>query len=155
MISIIIPAKELEDYLFKSLRNYSKCFTFDYEIIIVFDIYSAKVYSKFISAFAKYETIHLLLNPSKGRINALNYGYSHAKGDIIKCIDADDILLVDYFNDLEVMSNYPVHCHNANLINSNGENVGTYNFDSNYLYKDYNYVLSNLKSQPRWVQRLQ
>ena len=49
------------------------------------------------------------------------------------------------------MERYPVHCHNANLINSNDEVVGTYNFDSNYLFKDYNYVLSNLKSQPRWI----
>lgn len=151
MISIIIPAKELEDYLFNSLYNYTMSFTFDYEIIIVFDIYSANVYSKFRLNFEKNDSIHFLLNPSNGRINALNYGYTHAKGDIIKCIDADDIILNDYFNNLEAMANYPVHCHNANLINSNDEIVGTYNFDSNFLFKDYNYVLSNLKSQPRWI----
>ena len=151
MISIIIPAKELEDYLFNSLYNYTMSFTFDYEIIIVFDIYSVNVYSKFKLNFEKNDSVYFLLNPSKGRINALNYGYAHAKGDIIKCIDADDIILNGYFNNLETMANYPVHCHNANLINSNDEIVGTYNFDSNFLFKDYNYVLSNLKSQPRWI----
>ena len=151
MISIIIPTKELENYLFNSLCNYTMSFTFDYEIIIVFDLYSDKIYRKFKSNFNKNNSIHFLLNPYKGRINALNYGYAHSKGDIIKCIDADDIILNDYFKNLKAMESYPVHCHNANLINSNDEVVGTYNFDSNYLFKDYNYVLSNLKSHPRWV----
>ena len=58
------------------------------------------MYEKFNKKFNKNEKILLLLSPVKGRINALNYGYTQSKGDIIKCIDADDTLLSSYFDKL-------------------------------------------------------
>ena len=151
MISLIIPSKKLDDYLLNSLSNYKKTFNFNYEIIVVHEKCTEEVYEKFSSNFKKDKSITFLLNPSKGRINALNFGYLNSKGDIIKCIDSDDIILKEYFENLEVMKNYPAHCHNANLIDNNNEIIGNYNFDSNFLFKNYDYVLTNLKSHPRWV----
>ena len=151
MISIIIPAKELNEYLFETACNYKLSIKCEYEIIIVYDINSGACYDKFVSRFDNDDSIILLLSPNKGRINALNWGFLHSKGDIIKCIDADDILLGEYFDKLEMMENYSAHCHNANLININNEIIGSYTFDSNILFKSYNYVLTNLKSPPRWV----
>ena len=110
-----------------------------------------KVYEKFNNNFNNNKKIILLLSPIKGRINALNYGYTQSKGDIIKCIDADDTLLSSYFDELEIMDNYSAHCHNASLIDGNNNVIGTYTFEKNILFKDYQYVLSNLKSPPRWV----
>ena len=151
MISLIIPAKELDECLFETVKNYSLTINYDYEIIIIYDITSKKVYEKFQKTFSKNKRIILLLSPITGRINALNYGYTHSKGDIIKCIDADDTLLSSYFDELEIMDNYSAHCHNASLIDGNNNVIGTYTFEKNILFKDYQYVLSNLKSPPRWV----
>ena len=109
------------------------------------------MYEKFNNNFNNNKKIILLLSPIKGRINALNYGYTQSKGDIIKCIDADDTLLSSYFDELEIMDNYSAHCHNASLIDGNNNVIGTYTFEKNILFKDYQYVLSNLKSPPRWV----
>ena len=109
------------------------------------------MYEKFNNNFNNNKKIILLLSPIKGRINALNYGYTQSKGDIIKCIDADDTLLSSYFDELEIMDNYSAHCHNASLIDGNNKVIGTYTFEKNILFKDYQYVLSNLKSPPRWV----
>ena len=97
MLSLIIPAKELDECLFETIYNYTLTINYDYEIIIVYDITDEKVYEKFNKNFNNSKKIILLLSPIKGRINALNYGYTHSKGDIIKCIDADDILLKTYF----------------------------------------------------------
>ena len=151
MLSLIIPAKELDECLFETIDNYTVTFNHDYEIIIVYDFTDKKVYEKFNNNFNNNKKIILLLSPIKGRINALNYGYTHSKGDIIKCIDADDILLSSYFDELEIMDNYSAHCHNASLIDGNNNVIGTYTFEKNILFKDYQYVLSNLKSPPRWV----
>ena len=151
MLSLIIPAKELDECLFETVKNYSLTINYDYEIIIIYDITSKKVYEKFQKTFSKNKRIILLLSPITGRINALNYGYTHSKGDIIKCIDADDTLLSSYFDELEIMDNYSAHCHNASLIDGNNSVIGTYTFEKNILFKDYQYVLSNLKSPPRWV----
>ena len=38
MLSLIIPTKELDDYLFETVCKYSLSFNNDYEIIIVFDV---------------------------------------------------------------------------------------------------------------------
>ena len=122
-----------------------------YEIIIVYDLTDDAMYSKFVNKFNDDDRVSILLSPIKGRINALNYGFIHSKGDIIKCIDADDILLKTYFDKLSFMANYSAHCHNASLIDENNNEIGTYTFEKNILFKDYQYVLSNLKSPPRWV----
>ena len=151
MLSLIIPAKELDESLFETIYNYTLTFDHDYEIIIVYDLTDEKVYEKFNNNFNNNKKIILLLTPIKGRINALNYGYTQSKGDIIKCIDADDTLLSSYFDELEVMDNFSAHCHNASLIDGNNNVFGTYTFEKNILFKDYQYVLSNLKSPPRWV----
>ena len=151
MLSLIIPAKELDECLFETIYNYSLTFNHDYEIIIVYDLTDEKVFGKFNKNFINNKKIKLLLSPTKGRINALNYGYTQSKGDIIKCIDADDTLLRSYFDELEIMANYSAHCHNASLIDVNNKVIGTYTFEKNILFKDYQYVLSNLKSPPRWV----
>ena len=151
MLSLIIPAKELDECLFETIYNYTLTFNYDYEIIIVYDFDDQKVNDKFNSNFKNNNNIRLLLSPIKGRINALNYGYAQSKGDIIKCIDADDTLLSSYFDELEMMDNYSAHCHNALLIDENNNLIGTYTFEKNILFKDYQYVLSNLKSPPRWV----
>ena len=151
MLSLIIPAKELDECLFETIYNYTLTFNHDYEIIIVYDLVDKKVNEKFNKKFNKNEKILLLLSPIKGRINALNYGYTQSKGDIIKCIDADDILLKTYFDKLSFMANYSAHCHNASLVDGNNNVIGAYTFEKNILFKDYQYVLSNLKSPPRWV----
>ena len=151
MLSLIIPAKELDECLFETIYNYTLTFNHNYEIIIVYDFTDKKVYEKFNKKFNNNKKIILLLSPIKGRINALNYGYTQSKGDLIKCIDADDTLLSSYFDELEVMDNYSAHCHNASLIDVNNIVIGTYTFEKNILFKDYQYVLSNLKSPPRWV----
>ena len=94
MLSLIIPAKKLDECLFETIYNYTLTFNHDYEIIIVYDFTDKKVYEKFNNNFNNNKKIILLLSPIKGRINALNYGYTQSKGDIIKCIDADDTLLM-------------------------------------------------------------
>ena len=151
MLSLIIPAKELDGYLFDTINNYTLTFDYEYEIIIVYDVADEAMYDKFVSKFNNDKRISLLMSPIEGRINALNYGYTNSKGDIIKCIDADDNLLVEYFEILEITENYSAHCHNADLININNESIGTYIFDSSILFNEYKYVLVNLKSPPRWV----
>ena len=151
MLSLIIPTKELDDYLFETVCKYSLSFNNDYEIIIVFDVNNDYQYKRFFDNFIGNIRIKLLHNPIKGRNNALNLGFTHSRGDIIKCIDADDTLLKSYFDELFILEKYPAHCHNATLVNENNIPIGSYTFDNNILIKDYKYVLSNLKSAPRWA----
>jgi glycosyltransferase involved in cell wall biosynthesis len=151
LLSIIIPAKILDSCLFETISKYTSNINYNHEIIVVYDYISDNCKNKQATLFKNNDSIKLLMSPLKGRINALNYGYSKSKGDIIKCIDADDILLNEYFDKLEIMEDYSAHCHNAKLVDDNSKIIGHYTFDNKILFNDYNYVLSNLKSPPRWV----
>jgi glycosyltransferase involved in cell wall biosynthesis len=151
VLSLIIPAKELDDYLFETVCKYKLNIDYDYEIIIVYDLTNKSLYNKFFNYFSKDKLIKLIFNPNKGRINALNLGFTHSKGNIIKCIDADDTLLDGFFEELVMMDKFPAHCHNAKLVNENNIPISSYTFDINILNKNYKFVLSNLKSAPRWV----
>ena len=51
MLSLIIPAKELDECLFEAIYNYTLTFNRDYEIIIVYDFTDKKVYEKFNNNF--------------------------------------------------------------------------------------------------------
>ena len=151
MLSLIIPVKELNNYLFNTICTYKYTINHEYEIIIIYDDISEYYKEKYTSYFRNDDTVILIENPLKGRINALNYGYAISKGSIIKCIDDDDILLEKYFDNLSFMKNYSAHCHNATLINDKNDVIGNYTFEKNILFKNYKYVLSNLKSPPRWI----
>ena len=151
MISFIIPTIELDDYLFETVSKYILGFKSDYEIIIAYDKKNKSQFKKFSESFSDNQRITVLHNPIKGRNNALNLGFKHSKGEIIKCIDSDDTLLVEFFDELSLMEKYPAHCHNATLVNEKNLPIGSYTFDNNILKKDYEFVLSNLKSAPRWV----
>ena len=98
MLSIVIPVKELNNYLFESLSHYEDNILYDYEIIVVYDSCTENILRKYNIKFNQNSSINILSNPSKGRINALNYGYTHTKADIIKCVDSDDTILNEFFN---------------------------------------------------------
>ena len=51
MLSLIIPAKELDECLFETIYNYTLTIYHDYEIIIVYDLTDDKVYEKFNKKF--------------------------------------------------------------------------------------------------------
>ena len=68
MISIIIPAKELNELLYKTVCNYKITILYEYEIIIVYDYTSDNIYNKFTERFKGDNSVILLSNKLKGRI---------------------------------------------------------------------------------------
>ena len=52
MLSLIIPAKELDDYLFETVCKYKLSIKYDYEIIIVYDINNESQNNKFTNYFS-------------------------------------------------------------------------------------------------------
>ena len=151
MLSLIIPTISLDDFLYDTVSKYKMIKNKNFEIIIVYDKKKIKQYEKFSNVVKGNPKLKLIQNTSRGRINALNLGYVNSVGDIIKCIDADDILLPQFFDELNQMAKYPAHCHNARLIDEYHKKVGSYTFEKSILFKNYEFVLSNLKSAPRWA----
>ena len=149
-LSFIIPAKKLDIYLFNhinSLLEYSGSF----EVIVVVDNLRPLSLKKKILSKIRGTKIRVLKNKKKGRISALNYGYSKCKGNIIKCIDSDDRLKDNFFKYICELKKYDAHCHNAIIGSINLTKLVNYTFNPFILSKSYMYLIENMVSSPRWT----
>ncbi len=150
MISFIMMSYNVEDFIEDAIVKLQKEKKINWELIIVDDFSTDNTF-KVAKGFADNdERIRLVRNLIKGKVTGTNYGYSLTTGDIIKCIDSDDVLLQDFFKYYDEMKNYDAHCHSA-FITDNKLNVqAVYNANPLLISKDYNFVLSNLLSFPKW-----
>ncbi len=148
-ISFIVPAKKLDIYLFDHIKVLLK-YDGNFEVLIIVDNLSPTYLKKKIFSKIRGTKVKIFKNKRKGRISALNYGYSKCKGKIIKCIDSDDRLMVSFFNHVKELKKYDAHCHNAIISNNNLNKLVTYIFNPFILKKNYKYLVENMISSPRW-----
>ena len=140
----------VEDFIEDAIVKLQKEKKINWELIIVDDFSTDNTFKVAKSFADNDERIRLVRNLIKGKVTGTNYGYSLTTGDIIKCIDSDDVLLQDFFKYYDEMKNYDAHCHSA-FITDNKLNVqAVYNANPLLISKDYNFVLSNLLSFPKW-----
>jgi glycosyltransferase involved in cell wall biosynthesis len=150
MISFIMMAYNVEHYIEDAILELQKENTISWELIIVNDFSTDNTFQKAKYFADKDNRVKLVNNITKGKVSGTNYGYSLTKGNIIKCIDSDDVLLKDFFKDYKNILNYDAHCHNA-FITDNKLNIqSVYNINPRFISKDYEFVLSNLISFPKW-----
>jgi glycosyltransferase involved in cell wall biosynthesis len=150
MISFIMMAKNVAEYIEESVAELQKENTIEWELIIVEDHSDDDTYSLVEVISKKDERIKLYRNPYKGKVLGTNFGYEQSSGNIIKCIDSDDILLVDFFSYIDEMQKYDAHFHSAKIVDENLKIMGTYHTNPLIISKSFEYVASNLLSVPKW-----
>ncbi len=150
MISFIMMAYNVENYIEEAILELQKETEVKWELIIVEDFSDDDTFEIAKRMADKDERIALVKNISKGKVIGTNYGYSLTKGDIIKCIDSDDILEQDFFREYNNMKNYDAHCHSAFIVNSKLNNLGIYNINPILINTSYNDVINNFISLPKW-----
>jgi len=150
MISFIMMAYNVEAYISDALVELQKEYDINWELIII-DDFSTDGTFEVAKKFSKKDfRIKLVKNKTKGKVTGTNYGYSLTKGDIIKCIDSDDVLLNGFFKEFSRLKNYDAHCHSAYITDEELNNKSVYNINPLMISQSYEYVLSNLTSFPKW-----
>lgn len=144
-------AYNVEEYIEEAILELQKENNIEWELIIVED-YSEDNTFELASKIANNDVrIKLVKNKSKGKVIGTNYGYSLTNGDIIKCIDSDDILKQDFFREYEKMKHYDSHCHSAFIVDNNLNILSTYNVNREFISTSYENVVNNLISLPKWT----
>lgn len=150
MISFIMMAYNVENYIGAAIEELQRENKIQWELIIIDDFSKDNTF-EIAKKFADNDNrIKLIKNISKGKVVGTNYGYTLTQGDIIKCIDSDDVLLKDFFKEYEKFENYDSHCHSAYITDENLHNKSVYNINPLLISENYTYVLSNLISFPKW-----
>lgn len=117
MVSIIIPAYNVEKYIYRAIESCIKQTFQDIEIIIVDDGSTDNTY-RVISEYAVLdERIHVFKQENKGVSSARNKGLKESKGEFVVFLDSDD--WVETIAVSELLKEYKrgfLACFNYNLM---------------------------------------
>ena len=151
MISFIMPAKNASLYVGQAVNSLRKTNYEDWELVVIDDHSVDDTYDILKRAEETDSRIKVFKNKGNGKVAGLNYGYTLTSGEIIKCIDADDVLSEKFFDYVDTISNYDAFCHDSYITASNLRILGNYSVDKSILIKDFSYCLKYLKSLPRSI----
>lgn len=143
-------AKNVESYIEDAVEELQKETVVPWELIVI-DDHSDDNTFKIVEAISENDNrIRIYKNKYVGKVKGTNYGYSLCNGDIIKCIDSDDILLKEFFNEYDLLRQYDAHCHSANIVDQNLNFMGNYNINPAIIDLEYSEVIKNFISIPKW-----
>ena len=151
-LTLIMPAKNAGKFIIDALNSLNIVSEIKFELIVVNDGSTDDTFEK-VELFCSKSIypITLVNNLNRGKVTALNYGYSLSAGEYIKCIDADDLLLPSYFDFFKETPSFDAHCHDAIIVDSLLRNIGIYTINSSFLRSNYTEVMTKFISLPRWT----
>lgn len=151
MISLIMPAKDVAVYVGQAVETLLRADYTDWELIVVEDHSADTTLSILRSWQQKDSRIRVYQNKGAGKVAGLNYGYSLARGDIVKCIDADDVLAEAFFEHVGDLSDHDATCHGYYVTGSDLTVLAQYSLNRTFLARSFDYCAKHLISLPRCV----
>lgn len=95
LVSVIVPAYNEELNAIRTVKSLLASIYPALEIVFVDDGSRDQTYNRVNQYFANTSRVKVLTKANGGKASALNLGLSHAKGEVVVCIDADTQLLPD------------------------------------------------------------
>lgn len=151
MISFIMPAKNASLYVGQAIDSLRQASYEDWELVVLNDHSTDDTLALLREAEKEDSRIRVYENDGYGKVLALNNGYRLANGDLIKCIDADDVLAPAFFDFLPDMTGYDASCHDYYIVDRNLRVLGEYSMNRAFFSRTFDYCLKNLISLPRCV----
>lgn len=142
-------AKNVEKYIGEAITELQKENNVPWELIIIDDHSDDSTYDVALKFAEQDSRVIVVKNKYKGKIMGTNYGYSISKGDIIKCIDSDDVLLRSFFDEYDEMLKHDAHCHDMDIVDHELKHLAYFRLNTVFLDKNYEFILSNLLSFPK------
>ena len=142
-------AKNEEKYIETAIQALQDGTYIDWELIVV-DDHSTDTTYKIVDEIQNNDArITLLKNKGVGKVQGTNFGYSLTKGEIIKCIDADDVLSPQFYEHVAILKRYDAHYHDANIVDNNLSIIVQQVIGSSFQKEKLEYIVKNIKSLPK------
>lgn len=149
--SIVIPAYNVEEYIYDCLISIIKQSLKDIEIIVIDDGSTDNTYS-ILSMFSKYDSRIKIIKQNNQKVGtAKNNGLQYARGKYIWFVDSDDVITENCLEDLYkiISSNNPdvIVLGAYNLLTNNKCKIGSYSIEKiAKKYKNKNISKEHLNS---------
>lgn len=150
MISFIMMAKNVEKYIEESISELQKETIIVWELIVVEDHSDDNTYATIEALSFKDKRIKLYKNPYKGKVQGTNFGFEKTSGDIIKCIDSDDVLCLSFFDYLPEMIKKDAHIHSGYITDYDLNIIHEYHPHPLLVNGSFKKVCKELISPPKW-----
>jgi glycosyltransferase involved in cell wall biosynthesis len=116
LISFIMPARNEARYIGEAIRSLQAASEPNWELKVV-DDFSDDATASIVADIGRQDSrVTLIKNRERGKVSAINLGFSCSRGDLIKIIDADDILLPEFFGSVPDMQLAGASCHDYKVV---------------------------------------
>ena len=146
-----MPAKNAARYIEDAIRPLLSAAEKNWELVVIDDHSDDGTYELLRRHADRDERIRVFRNTGQGKVEGLNYGYAQSRGEVVKCIDADDALDVAFFDELPAMSGDEAHCHDAFITDEHLNRLAVYAVNNRFIKESYRNVLEGLTGLPRWA----
>jgi glycosyltransferase involved in cell wall biosynthesis len=149
-LSLVIPVRNGEPFIFDTIAELCAS-TADFELVVVDDGSTDGTRETVSRWAARDPRVRLVENPGTGKVQALNFGFTKTSGMVIKCIDADDIMMRAYVDHLSVgaMAADEAECHDMHLTDRELNPIGCYRAHPTVIGGSKRQVIEQLISLPR------
>lgn len=149
MISFIMMAKNEEKFISSAIHALQKENSIKWELIVI-DDHSTDSTFQIVRKMSKSDLrIKVEKNKYYGKVLGTNYGYTLTSGDIIKCIDADDILSENFFSYYEQLTLYDAHYHDALIVDEELKVIARQVLGQEFQNRELIDIVSNIRTLPK------
>ena len=149
-ISFLMMAKNTSDYLPDAIRSLQAADGADWELIIV-DDHSDDQTRDIAMDYAEHDSrIRVFRNPYSGVVRGTSFAFEMSQGDVIKCIDSDDVMSADFFRLAALHAKHDLVFHSASVVSQDMVFLSKYFPNQQWLTLDYRGVAQDLISLPKW-----
>lgn len=121
----------------------------DWELIVIDDGSTDKTFEISSHFAALDKRVKVFKNIHKGKVLGTGYGYTLCSGEYIKCIDADDVLLPDFFKEHNSAVPFSAHCHSLTVTDEKLSPIALYAVNTKIVSLNYKDVAENFVSLPK------
>lgn len=142
-----MPAKNEELFIAEAVDALINSNQSNWELIVV-DDHSIDNTFRIVKDYAdRFSNIRIERNKGQGKIEALNQGFEMSTANILKCIDADDLIDERLFQ--YILNEREVSCHDYYIVTSKLRKIGISRINPAFLHVSFKDCLKNLISLPR------
>ena len=150
-VSFLMMAKNVESFIADSIEALLILTCFTWELIIIDDSSEDRTFLICQAYQRVHRQIKVYPNIGQGKVVGTNYAYSLSRGEIIKCIDSDDILLPAFVRVLDIHMTNDLVYHASAIVNSQLQPICTYFPGRKWMTTRLEEVICNPISLPKWA----
>lgn len=152
LLTFIMPVKDGATFVAEAVRSVQAQTLRDWELIVVDDHSVDDTAGIVVSLGGSDDRVVLVHNPGRGKVQAVNYGYGYCRGEVLKVVDADDLLAPEFSEAFARLRSAQASYHDALLLDDGTGGLTRIRLGSRFQHMSLEQSLRRIRvSPPFWA----